>query len=315
MERRQVLTALGLGVLGLGGSAVLSGCVGGGGSGAATPPGGIRGMNGAGEPFGNGIGEAVGAATSGPRASATPAPLSTATGAPSASPAPPTSAPTPAPFVPITRLPVPRGTITGLPNNGVAGEQNLLAWTVDDGADDVTVRRYAEFAAATGTRLTFFVNGFYRPWTDHAALLRPLVQSGQVQIANHTWSHQALTKLDDAGIIFQLQKNHDFISETFGVDARPYFRPPFGYHDGRVDRVAASIGYTVPTLWYGSLSDSGRITEDQIMQFANEWFRPQHIVIGHANFVPVANRFDQLRALITERGLRTVTLNDVFGGN
>ena len=44
-------------------------------------------------------------------------------------------------------------------------------------------------------RLTYFVNGTYRSWTDNLALLRPLVESAQIQLGNHTWSHPNLTKL------------------------------------------------------------------------------------------------------------------------
>jgi len=110
----------------------------------------------------------------------------------------------------------------------------------------------------------------------------------------------------------ELSRTHDFLTDTFGVDARPYYRPPFGAHNDRVDALAADIGYSVPTTWYGSLSDSGRITEQQVIDFARTWFLPQHIVIGHLNFEPVTNAFPQLRDLLHDRGLTTVTLNDVF---
>ncbi len=187
-----------------------------------------------------------------------------------------------------------------------------MAWTVDDGASTDVVARYTQFAADSGTRLTFFLNGSYDSWAVNAPLLLPLVQSGQVQLGNHTWSHADLTELSDTGVVDELQRNHDFIEDTYGVDARPFFRPPFGYHDDRVDDLAAGIGYTVPTLWYGSLSDSGLITEAQVVEFATKWFLPQHIVIGRANFEPVCNVFPQLLALVAERGLQTVNLNDVF---
>jgi peptidoglycan/xylan/chitin deacetylase (PgdA/CDA1 family) len=227
---------------------------------------------------------------------------------------PPTSTPaSPAEPVPLqgppqlARVALPAGAITKLP-----GQRALLAWTVDDGIDADVVLKYVEFAAATGTRLTFFLNGVYSGWTKHAALLRPLVASGQIQLGNHTWDHPNLTKLSDSRVVAELQRNHDFISSTYGVDARPYFRPPYGFRNARVDRLAASIGYTTPVLWYGSLSDSALITSEQVTTFAAQWFLPGHIVIGHANFPPVTTVFPQLSAVIHERGLQTVTLNDVF---
>lgn len=219
--------------------------------------------------------------------------------------APPVPARLPAPN--LTRVPVPAGTLSGLPGDGT-----LLAWTVDDGSSSDVVARYIRFAADTGIRLTFFVTGSYPAWTDNAAELRPLVASGQIQLGNHTWSHPDLSTLPDAEVSAELSRNHQFLTDTFGVDARPYFRPPFGVHDNRVDALAADLGYSVPTTWYGSLSDSGLISDQQVIDFATEWFLPQHIVIGHLNFLPVTNVFPQLRALLHERGLTCVTLNDVF---
>jgi peptidoglycan/xylan/chitin deacetylase (PgdA/CDA1 family) len=207
----------------------------------------------------------------------------------------------------VTKVPLPPGVLTGIPT-----AEQVLAWTVDDGSDSEVIRRYTEFARTSGTRLTFFLNGSYPGWTEHAALLAPLVASGQIQVANHTWSHADLTSLSDADIVAELQRNHDFISSTFGVDARPYYRPPYGYRDARTDAVAASIGYTAPIMWYGSLADSGLLTEQQIVDHATEWFLPAHIVIGHLNFRPVTNVFPQLSQLISDRQLTTVTLNDIF---
>jgi peptidoglycan/xylan/chitin deacetylase (PgdA/CDA1 family) len=207
----------------------------------------------------------------------------------------------------LTKIPVPHGTVTGLPGKGT-----LVALTVDDGGSSEVVRLYTEFARKTGMRITFFLNGSLASWTENAEALRPLVQSGQVQLANHTWSHPNLKKLPDAGIAHELMRNDDFIQKTYGVDPKPYFRPPFGYHDERVDRVAAGLGYTTPTLWYGSLSDSGLITEQQLKGFADQWMLPQHIVIGHANFLPVTHCFDYLVELMRARSLQPVTLNDVF---
>lgn len=218
---------------------------------------------------------------------------------------PPTPDPPTAPT--IARVPAPNGVITGLPGN-----QNLLAWTIDDGTDAAVVAAYAAFAASTGTRLTMFATGSYPAWAENADVLRPLVASGQIQIANHTWTHPDLTSLSDQGIRDELQFTHDRIGELFGVDARPFFRPPFGYYDDRVIAVAAELGYTTPTMWYGSLADSGYNPEEQIVALANTWFLPEHIVIGHLNFPPVTNVFPQLTQIIADRGLTTVTLNDVF---
>jgi peptidoglycan/xylan/chitin deacetylase (PgdA/CDA1 family) len=207
----------------------------------------------------------------------------------------------------LTKASTPSGAIFGLP-----GDAPIVALTVDDGASTEVVAAYAKFAAESGLRVTFFLNGERPAWTDNATALRPLVDSGQVQLANHTWSHPDLRKLSTGGIVDELMSNHDFIQSTYGVDARPYFRPPYGYRNGHVDSAAASVGYTVPTMWYGSLADSTQISDADLLDYANRWMLPQHIVIGHANFPTVTRHFNDLADIIRSRGLVPVTLNDVF---
>ncbi|MEP6480100.1 MAG: polysaccharide deacetylase family protein [Rhodoglobus sp.] len=222
----------------------------------------------------------------------------------------PAGFPVPIRFSPpsLTKIPLPGGgAFFGLPGDG-----NLLALTVDDGDNSEVVGLYAKFIADTGMRLTFFVNGSRAAWTDNAPALRPLVDNGQVQMGNHTWSHPNLTKLSNAEIVQELQTNEDFIVNTFGLTAKPYFRPPYGYHDDRVDAVAASIGYSTPVMWYGSLADSTELNDGQLMAQANQWILPQHIVIGHANWLTVTRHYDEIVHLIRNRGLVPVTLDDVF---
>ena len=127
-----------------------------------------------------------------------------------------------------------------LPGPGVLsvlpGDGDLLALTVDDGVSTDVVRLYTQFAKDTGIRLTYFVNGTYRSWTDNAALLRPLVDSGQIQLGNHTWSHPDLTTLSAGRIGDEITRNDTFLKNTFGVDARPYLRPPYGKHNAALGR-------------------------------------------------------------------------------
>jgi peptidoglycan/xylan/chitin deacetylase (PgdA/CDA1 family) len=207
----------------------------------------------------------------------------------------------------LSRVSLRGGSLFHLPGDG-----NSLALTVDDGKDTAVVAAYAKFCLDSGMRVTFFLNGSRPSWTDNAPALKPLIASGQVQLGNHTWSHPNLTTLSHGQIVDELMINHDFITKTYGVDARPYFRPPYGFHDDRVDAVAASVGYTVPVMWYGSLSDATEITDAQLMDSANSWLLPQHIVIGHANHPTVTRHFGEIAAMIRGRGLQPVTLDDAF---
>ena len=254
---------------------------------------------------------ASGSASAAPSASsaATPSASGSATGTPS----PTAAASQTASATATSSNPVPEARAWTGPQTGLPGEGKYIAWTVDDGADPEVVRAYAEFSRRTGTRLTFFINGQYPAFRQHRDLLLPLVKSGQLQIANHTYSHAALTSLTDEQIVQELTRNDEEIRRLFGVSSKPYFRPPYGYYDARVLAAAASCGFTRPVLWYGSLADSSNISSAEVYAYAEKYALAQHIVIGHLNYRGVVSELDRIRELLDRRGLTTVTIRDYYG--
>lgn len=240
-------------------------------------------------------------------------PSGSASASPSSTPSASSAATPSASATATSSNPVPAARAWTGPQTGLPGEGKYIAWTVDDGADPEVVRAYAEFAHRTGTRLTFFINGQYPAFRQHRDLLLPLVKSGQLQIANHTYSHAALTSLTDEQIVHELTRNDEEIVRLFGVSSKPYFRPPYGYYDERVLAAAASCGFTRPVLWYGSLADSSNISSAEVYAYAEKYALAQHIVIGHLNYRGVVSELDRIRALLDRRGLTTVTIRDYYG--
>ena len=204
-------------------------------------------------------------------------------------------------------VPPPVGVVYDLP-----GEGSELALTIDDGTSSEVVAAFVAFAVDSGVRLTFFPNGCYRSWTDNAAALRPLVESGQVAFGNHTWSHPDLTTLGDQEVAEEITRNQDFLRTTFGVADSPFLRPPFGARDERIDRIAADLGHPTIAMWNGTLDDSRVLSAGELLAAAQQWFTAQTIVVGHANHPTVTTVYGDLLALIAERKLRTVTLADVW---
>lgn len=246
-------------------------------------------------------------------ASASPSSTPSASGSATGTASPTAAASKTASATATSSNPVPEARAWTGPQTGLPGEGKYIAWTVDDGADPEVVRAYAEFSRRTGTRLTFFINGQYPAFRQHRDLLLPLVKSGQLQIANHTYSHAALTSLTDEQIVQELTRNDEEIRRLFGVSSKPYFRPPYGYYDARVLAAAASCGFTRPVLWYGSLADSSNISSAEVYAYAEKYALAQHIVIGHLNYRGVVSELDRIRALLDRRGLKTVTIRDYYG--
>jgi len=227
----------------------------------------------------------------------------------------PTPSRTPAPAAAVTSTevlsplagPPPTGVVDALP-----GEGTSIALSIDDGTNSEVVGAFIAFAATTGVRLTFFPNGMYRSWEDNAKALQPLVDSGQIALGNHTWSHPDLTTLEDAAVAEEIGRNRDFLRNTFGVHDSPFFRPPFGARDERTDRISADVGHPTVVMWNGTLDDARVLTPDELMAAAREWFSAQSIIVGHANQATVTKVYDELLELMAERQLRTVTLADVW---
>lgn len=298
------LGAVGFGVLGLG----LTGCTP---SAAEGTYGAASGSAPGGTPSSTPAGSVSGSASATPSASSAAPPSASATGSATGTASPTAAASKTA--AATSSNPVPEARAWTGPQTGLPGEGKYIAWTVDDGADPEVVRAYAEFAHRTGTRLTFFINGQYPAFKQHRDLLLPLVKSGQLQIANHTYSHAALTSLTDEQIVHELTRNDEEIMRLFGVSSKPYFRPPYGYYDERVLAAAASCGFTRPVLWYGSLADSSNISSAEVYAYAEKYALAQHIVIGHLNYRGVVSELDRIRALLDQRGLTTVTIRDYYG--
>lgn len=204
------------------------------------------------------------------------------------------------------------GVVDRLPAPDSGSAQPRFALTIDDGASTHVVDAYIDFLRDAGLRATFFVTACYASWTAVQGKLAPMVDSGQVQLANHTWDHPSVTALSDREIAGQLGRTEQFLWNTYGVRGAPFFRPPYGRHNGHTDAITGELGFTRTVLWYGSLGDASPLPGWQILDLARQWFRPDRIVIAHANHSGVTTIYPQLLELIRQRSLNTVTLRDVF---
>lgn len=209
-----------------------------------------------------------------------------------------------------------KSAITGKPQTLHSGPtaDRRIAITIDDGFCADCVAGYVTFARTTGIHLTFSPNGIYAgEWAPHAPVLRPLIESGQIQLMNHTFDHKDLTALAPAQVGADLERNEEWIARTFRTSTRPYYRPPFGRHNAAVAAAAAAVGYDVTTLWNGSYSDSTLITPEFLMSQARKYLQPGTIMIGHANHPTVLGLFGQIVDLIKQRNLHPVTMDEMFG--
>lgn len=198
--------------------------------------------------------------------------------------------------------------------HGPAGTQQV-ALTIDDGYCGDCIAKYVDFALTSGIHITFNPNGVYDPlWTPQIVeTLQPLIANKQVQIGNHTWDHADLRPLSATAIADELNRNEEWIETKFGITARPWFRPPYGYYNQRINTTAANLGFTNIMMWNGSFGDSEVISPQQLMNLAQQYLTPGTIMLGHLNHPTVLSLFGQIQSLIAERNLDPVTLDEMFG--
>jgi len=204
----------------------------------------------------------------------------------------------------------PRGCISALPRSST----RRAAWTVDDGASASALGRYVTMLEKNpDVKITFFVLSGAPGWKKYATRLKALQDKGQIQLANHTQTHRKLTTLSDAYIKQELNRCEAFCLANYGKSSKPYFRPPYGEIDARVIRVAASIGFTKPVLWYGSFASGSGVSSSTVLAMASKWIANGRILIDHANGYCTTNVFPQILRLFKSRNLKLVTLHEAFG--
>jgi peptidoglycan/xylan/chitin deacetylase (PgdA/CDA1 family) len=196
----------------------------------------------------------------------------------------------------------------------VPGHTRDIVLTIDDGASADTLAAYVELARTTGLRLTFDPNGMRADaWNPQAKALAPMLEAGQVQIANHTCHHRSLVGLPDADARAELERNQDWIQRTFGTSSRPYLRPPNGAVDHASNTLCGELGYTKILLWDGSFEDAKLVSEASLLASASRSLQPSAVVVGHANAATVTKVYPQMLELIKARRLTPVTLDQAFG--
>jgi peptidoglycan/xylan/chitin deacetylase (PgdA/CDA1 family) len=225
-----------------------------------------------------------------------------------------------APVVPTARAPTPRLPAIRPAVPGVAHvvkdgpRRNEIALTFDDGFCPACVARILRTLARTGAHATIFPNGTYSTsWDPQAKLVRTLVARGQLTVGNHTFLHHDALEESPAAFATDLENDERWIERTFGVTARPFFRPPYGAYDTTTVQIAGEHGYTRVIYWSGTLADSSPRSIPYILHAIRYWAHPGAIILAHGNYPNTSIALPQILAILKARGLRPVTLAELLG--
>jgi len=123
-------------------------------------------------------------------------------------------------------------------------QDKMVALTFDDGPETKWTPQILNILKEKNVKATFFVVG--KQVQKYPEILRRISDEGHI-VANHTYEHDKLTKLDAKQVDQEIEKCSLLIHETIGKTPR-FIRPPYGFHNETVDNVVYSSGKII-VLW------------------------------------------------------------------
>lgn len=154
------------------------------------------------------------------------------------------------------------------------GAKPYMALTFDDGPSPTTAK-LVKLLRDSGVSATFFVLGEHLN-TDRGSV--PAMRSVG-EIANHSWSHPAFTKLAPKEVKSELKSSQDLI-ESVQSPTPSMMRPPYGARDAMVDRVIAKQRLA-DVLWSADTRDALNATWQEVADNAVQGMGPGAIVLMH----------------------------------
>src|SRR3990172_3038120 len=246
---------------------------------------------------------------------------------------PPEPQPTPTPTSsPSVTAPGPREVLAGAsigdPTSGPPAHEakvvyvgprdvKAVALTFDTGVYSAHMPEVLDILKEHGKLATFGITGEWA--ARNPDLLKRIIAEGHA-IVNHSWSHTSFTgedtetpPLSDEQIRDELRRTEDKIREISGVSSKPYFRPPYGDYDSRVNKIAFEEGYEYDVLWYvDAMGWDGRSSRHVVNVTLANAFNGA-VFLYHTDNPYEYKALEEIIAGLNERDLEMVTIPQLLG--
>jgi peptidoglycan-N-acetylglucosamine deacetylase len=186
-----------------------------------------------------------------------------------------------------------------------------VALTFDDGPNPPTTGRILDLLKRYHARGTFFVLG--QGMRPLASTLRRTASEGH-EIGLHSWHHDLFLRKSDAWIRADLTRCQKTLA-SLGLPPARWFRPTYGAHSARTDRVARSLGLHI-ALWDIDPFDWRRPGAGVIYNRIISRVHSGDIILMHDGGGPRSQTvaaLEQLLKTLSARGYEFVTLSDLEG--
>jgi len=184
-----------------------------------------------------------------------------------------------------------------------------IALTFDAGASAAPTPAILAALREQGIRATFFLTG---KWVKrNPDLVREIVRDGH-EIGNHSYSHTNFRKLTDEQIADELNRTEAAVEQAAGVTTKPYFRPPYGGLDTRVQKAVRNAGYSI-VYWSVDSWDSFKkdIKPEEVRRRVLTKSRPGAIVLMHCGSQATAEALPGIIRSLKEEGYSLVPVSEL----
>lgn len=192
--------------------------------------------------------------------------------------------------------------------NSVNTRHPVLAITFDDGPHPELTPKLLDLLKARNIRATFYVIG--RNVEAYPEIARRIVAEGH-EIANHSWSHPALTKLGAAQVAREIQRTTDAIRTATGVTPTT-MRPPYGATNASLNRrLNEEFGLRV-AMWSVDPQDWKYRNAQRVSNHLSTQAKRGDILLAHdIHASTIAAMPSALDALLA-KGFRFVTVSELI---
>jgi peptidoglycan-N-acetylglucosamine deacetylase len=183
-----------------------------------------------------------------------------------------------------------------------------IAMTFDDGPSAELTPKLLDMLRERGIKATFFVVG--RNVEEYPDIVRRMANEGH-EVANHSWSHPALTKLGAESFRKQIENTNEAIAKATGK--RPVLmRPPYGATSALLNRrLSEQFGLKV-ILWSVDPLDWKYRNSNRVYSSIIQNTQPGSIILTHDIHATTVAAMPATLDTLLSKGYKFVTVSELI---
>lgn len=179
-----------------------------------------------------------------------------------------------------------------------------VALTFDDGPDPKVTMDILETLEKYSAKATFFMLGSQ---VEKFPEIAKNVSDAGHELANHSWSHPDLRKLNIEGIKDEILNTTEVIESATGSKVTGGFRPPYGAFN---DTVRAQTDMPI-ILWDVDTLDWQHRNPNQLLTHVKNKTRDGSIILMHDIHQSTADGLDAVLSFLKDEGYTFVTISEL----